>query len=65
MPAEAGVPNAAARAVKALGDFIASGFDNPYKLRNDRRLDPIRDREDFRGMVEKLKTGPATPPKEK
>ena len=39
------------RAVKALADFIASGFDNPYKLRTDPRLEPLRNREDFQKLV--------------
>ena len=42
------------RAVKALADFIASGFDNPYKLRTDSRLEPLRSREDFRRLVSDL-----------
>ena len=33
------------------GAFIASGFDNPYKLRHDYRLAPLRDRPDFEAMV--------------
>ena len=41
-------------AVKALADFIASGFDNPYKLRNDPRLEPLRSREDFQKLVQDL-----------
>ena len=45
LPGNAGVGNAADRAVKALRDFIASGFDNPYKLRNDPRLEPLRKRD--------------------
>ena len=39
------------RAVKSLADFIASGFDNPYKLRTDPRLEPLRGREDFQKLV--------------
>ena len=42
------------RAVKALADFITSGFDNPYKLRNDPRLEPLRNREDFQKLVQDL-----------
>ena len=34
LPGSAGVANPADRAVKALDDYIASGFDNPYKLRH-------------------------------
>ena len=37
--------------MKALADFIASGFDNPYKLRTDPRLEPLRGREDFQKLV--------------
>ncbi len=54
LPDSAGVSNAADRAVKALRDYIASGFDNPYKLRHDPRLEPIRKRDDFQAMVREL-----------
>jgi hypothetical protein len=38
----------------AGGDHIASGFDNPYKLRHDERLEPLRQRNDFQKLVEGL-----------
>ncbi|MGO8751104.1 MAG: serine/threonine-protein kinase [Thermoguttaceae bacterium] len=54
LPGGAGVSNPADRAIKALGEYIASGFDNPYKLRNDLRLVPLRKREDFQKLVREL-----------
>jgi len=54
LPDQAGIPDAADRAVKALRDYIASGFDNPYKLRHDPRLEPLRKREDFQKLVREL-----------
>ena len=54
LPGSAGVANPADRAVKALDDYIASGFDNPYKLRTDPRLEPLRKREDFQKLVNEL-----------
>ncbi len=48
------VPQAADRALQALRDDIASGFDNPYKLRTDPRLEPLRKREDFPKLVQDL-----------
>jgi eukaryotic-like serine/threonine-protein kinase len=62
LPGTAGVSNAADRAVKALRDYIASGFDNPYKLRHDPRLEPIRKRDDFQKLVKDLETRLATRP---
>ncbi len=50
----AGVSNAADRAIKALRDYIASGFDNPYKLQHDPRLEPLRKRDDFQKLVREL-----------
>ena len=35
-------------------NYIASGFDNPYKLRTDPRLEPLRKREDFQKLVHEL-----------
>ena len=40
--------------MKAIADFIASGFDNPYKLRTDPRLEPLRNREDFQKLLQDL-----------
>ena len=54
LPGSAGVTNPADRAIKALGDYIASGFDNPYKLRTDPRLEPLRKRDDFQKLVREL-----------
>ncbi|MGO8747055.1 MAG: protein kinase domain-containing protein [Thermoguttaceae bacterium] len=54
LPGSADVTNPADRAVKALGEYIASGFDNPYKLRTDPRLEPLRKREDFQKLVREL-----------
>ena len=54
LPGSAGVSNAADRAIKTLGDYIAFGFDNPYKLRTDPRLEPLRKREDFQKLVREL-----------
>jgi tetratricopeptide (TPR) repeat protein len=56
LPGGAGVSNAADRAVKALRDYIAAGFDNPYKLRHDPRLEPLRQRDDFQKLVRELET---------
>jgi len=54
LPGGAGVSNPADRAVKALRGFIASGFDNAYKLRHDARLEPLRKRDDFQKLVREL-----------
>jgi len=54
LPCGAGVSNAADRPVKALGEYIASGFDNPYKLHHDPRLEPLRKRDDFQKLVREL-----------
>jgi hypothetical protein len=40
--------------VKALRDYIASGFDSPYKLRHDPTLEPLRQRDDFQKLVRVL-----------
>jgi len=53
-PDNASVDHAGDRAIKALHDYIASGFDNPYKLRHDERLAPLRGRADFQAMVREL-----------
>jgi tetratricopeptide (TPR) repeat protein len=54
LPGSAGVTNPADRAMKALGEYIVSGFDNPYKLRTDPQLEPLRKREDFQKLVRDL-----------
>ena len=56
LPGGAGVTNPADRAIKALGEYIASGFDNPYELRTDPRLEPLRKREDFQKLVRDLES---------
>jgi hypothetical protein len=53
-PGSAGVDHAADRAIKALRDYIASGFDNPYNLRHEPRLEPLRKRQDFQRLVREL-----------
>jgi serine/threonine-protein kinase len=54
MPENAGLSKPADQAVDALRRFIASGFDNLYKLKNDPRLEPLRKHEDFQKMVREL-----------
>jgi tetratricopeptide (TPR) repeat protein len=50
----AGIPEPASRAVRALRDLAASGFDNPHMLRNDERLAPLRDRPDFQDLLHQM-----------
>ena len=47
-------PDPAGRAVQALRDYVASGFDNPHKLRTDPALEPLRKRDDFQKLVRDL-----------
>lgn len=54
LPGMEGGSQFADRAIKALADFVASGFDNPYKLRHDPRLEPLAKREDFQKLVRDL-----------
>jgi serine/threonine-protein kinase len=54
LPANAGLAKPAHQAVDDVRKFIASGFDNPYKLKHDPRLEPLRKREDFVAMVRDL-----------
>jgi len=54
LPGDDGIPNPAARAVAALRNYIASGFDNPHKLHTDKALDPLRKRDDFQTLVSDL-----------
>ena len=63
LPGSAGVDHAADRAIKALRDYIASGFDNPYKLRHDPRLEPLRKRDDFQKLVRELEAKVSAEPK--
>jgi eukaryotic-like serine/threonine-protein kinase len=48
-------PDPAGRAVQALRDFVASGFDNPHKLQTDQRLSLLRQRADFRKLILELR----------
>jgi tetratricopeptide (TPR) repeat protein len=52
---EAGIPDPASRAVRVLRDLAASGFDNPYVLRSDERLAPLRDRPDFQDLLRQMR----------
>ncbi len=54
LPGGAGVTKPADRAVKALSEYMGSGFDNPYKLHTDPRLESLRKREDFQKLVREL-----------
>jgi tetratricopeptide (TPR) repeat protein len=54
LPGNAGLDDPAGRAVQALRDHIASGFDNAYKLRTDPALAPLRQRHDFEKLVRGL-----------
>jgi tetratricopeptide (TPR) repeat protein len=42
-------------AVKALQAAVDQGFDNAYKLEHDDRLAPLRSRDDFRALVQRVK----------
>jgi hypothetical protein len=50
-PGDASLADPAGRAVRALGDYVASGFDNAYKLRTDPALEPLRKRDDFQKLL--------------
>ena len=54
LPGQTLQPDPAGRAVEALRDLVASGFDNPHKLETDPRLSPLRQRADFRKLVLEL-----------
>ncbi len=54
LPGQTLEPDPAGRAVEALRDLVASGFDNPHKLETDPRLAPLRQRADFRKLVLEL-----------
>ena len=56
LPGDAGLADPAGRAVRALRDYVVSGFDNPYKLRNDPALEPLRQRGDFQKLLSDLET---------
>jgi hypothetical protein len=58
----AGIPDPATRAVQALRDLAASGFDNPRKLATDERLAPLRDRQDFQDLLSRLHAQAAEKP---
>jgi tetratricopeptide (TPR) repeat protein len=42
-------------AVKALQAAVDQGFDNVYKLEHDDRLAPLRPRDDFRALIQRVK----------
>ncbi len=54
LPGSEGGTGYADQAIRALRDYIASGFDNPYKLRHDSRLEPLRQRDDYQKLVRDL-----------
>jgi serine/threonine-protein kinase len=58
-----GVPDAAVRAVRALHDLVAAGFDRHEQLRGDGRLAPLRGRRDFQAFLRHLQArANETPP---
>ena len=58
MDREPGIPDPAGEAVQALRDYVASGFDNPHKLRTDPALEPLRKRDDFQKLLRELEAVP-------
>ncbi len=54
LPDAAGISDPARRAVRALEDLVASGFDNGPKIRSDKKLDPLRSRKDFQKLIQDL-----------
>ncbi len=54
-------PGPAEVAVVALRKAVEYGFDNAYKLENDDRLVPIRDRPDFKTLVQDARKQSAAP----
>jgi tetratricopeptide (TPR) repeat protein len=54
----AGIADPAGEAVEALRDYVASGFDNPHKLRTDPALEPLRKRDDFQKLQRELEAVP-------
>jgi serine/threonine-protein kinase len=57
-----GIADPATRAVQALRELIASGFDNPDKLRKDERLAFLRNRQDFQDLIRQLQAHAAGRP---
>jgi tetratricopeptide (TPR) repeat protein len=66
LPGENGRPGPADQAVRLLRCSVAVGFDNPYKLRTDPALEPLRKRDDFQKLVRdveaRLQGGEGAPP---
>jgi serine/threonine protein kinase/tetratricopeptide (TPR) repeat protein len=54
LPGDAGIADPGGQAIKALADYVATGFDNPYKLRNDPALEPLRNRDGFQKLIRDL-----------
>ncbi len=53
-PDAAGIRDPAGRAVQALGELVAAGFDNPHKPRNDPRLASLHGRKEFQDLLRVL-----------
>ena len=51
----------AAAAVKTLGQAVAAGYRNLPWMKRDPDLDPLRSRDDFKGLVNELERAQAMP----
>jgi hypothetical protein len=56
LSSENGKSDFADQAVWWLRSSVASGFDNPHKLRTDPALEPLRTREDFQNLIHDLES---------